>query len=114
MSKYFCDLKPNIVEGTTYWFWYREGISTLNSIYPIMYHEFDSSDYREWISLIIVIFLMILVMPIFYTVGNFYVAYRFRKEAPSAVAEGKCLDMHNKRNIKYFTMMEMLSTEHKE
>ena len=114
MSKYFCDLKPNIVEGTTYWFWYKEGISSLNSIYPVLYHGFDSTKFSEWISLGIVIFLMIFIMPILYTIGNFYIASRFKKQVVKAVADGKCLEIHNKRNIEYFTMMELLCNEPKE
>ena len=103
MSKYFV-LTKNIVDGTTYWFWYREGISTLNNnIYDLLTDKENYWDIRFP-------FALALFVPFMYIFFAFYIPAIYKKQACQKAKDGGYLIMYNKRNIEYLKIMTALST----
>ena len=106
------NLKPEHIEGLSFWFWVRENNSFI--------HYVARGEYRAWRRERILDLSLnelgyyIIGVPIGYTIGMIIGPWRRRNEARIWVKEGRGLVMMNKTNIEYFTVLDTLSRKNED
>lgn len=106
MSKMFYNVKPEHVEGLSYWFWQREGFAMMFELLPAAIKDFFNDpaalrDPKSWGQILLYVPLGIIVIVL--VGGRIGQGY-----AKKCVKNGSAMEIFGKTGIEYFTILEML------
>ena len=106
--KIFKHIRMEHVTDLGWWFWTREAFSAISNGIA---KEFDDGipdwDCKEWA-------VMPMMIPYAYLISFNYAAYLRWKYVTDSIKCRSPFPMYNKKNIEYFTLLEMLCGSHNE